>query len=155
MLSSLTPDMRSANPGLAVLSNRLWGKWSSDNLVRIPPENRVRQHCRTRFYTQWTSGNFAESPQKIGSDNIAKPDSGQGNNFLTMLSKCSLQPSGNVAEKLPPAGGIGARGFPLQVAFWHQNAMLAGILALRGEYTLRPPLGGQRRAGTSPANLGV
>ena len=45
--------------------------------------------------------------------------------------------------------------FPLQARKMYICAMLAGILALRGEYTLRPPLGGQRRAGTSPANLGV
>ncbi len=36
MLLNLTPGLRSANPGSAALSTRLWFKWTSDNLVRSP-----------------------------------------------------------------------------------------------------------------------
>jgi len=54
------------------------------------------------FFEQWTSGNLVKSAEKSG---------------LTILSKYLLQPFGNATKRLPPAGGIEARGFPLQVAF--------------------------------------
>lgn len=47
----------------------------------------------------------------------------------------------SLLQKLPPAGGMGVRGVPLQVAFWHQNAMLAPSppAAVRA---VAPPLAG-------------
>lgn len=63
MLPNLTSHgMESIKPGLATLLNPVS---QNSGLAAIVPK-----------------------VQRIASDNIVKPDGGQGNNFLTMLLKC-------------------------------------------------------------------
>ena len=63
------------------------------------------QHCQTRFSAaaacdKIVCSAFVQSAV-IGFGNMAEPDS-------------APSPSGNVAEKFPPAGGMGDWGFPQQ-----------------------------------------